>query len=77
MAYKKSKYQFDRIPRGESRFYPVSIAESFKIRKSATYWSLHVAEMGSRLTCNAIIEKGIDGREIWLGMRVTHYLEVI
>jgi hypothetical protein len=64
-----SKFEFEKIPVGETRFYKIERHESAYIRMMACDWA-NRQKGYVKLSCNQAIERDINGNKIFLGMNV-------
>ena len=63
------KYNFDKLPFREWRFYLISKEDSKKFRNAANDWCARQHE-NITIKCNQLVRVGVDGNKIFLGMEV-------
>lgn len=67
-----TKYNFDKLKKGDSAFYPVGEGAEKGFRSALSSWVKKRRENEFMIIqCNQVIERGIMGNKIFLGMRIT------
>jgi hypothetical protein len=65
-----SKFEFEKIPLGETRFYKIERHQSAYLRMMACDWVTRQKNW-VKLSCKQAVERDIHGNKIFLGMNVT------